>query len=99
MKVLYHSTSYENLDSILSEGLTRLTEKHTSEFPIRPGIFLAGNPFWAAMYGGDVVLRVTIRDKSLLYKPRWGMEHEYVYRGPISPGDIEVLGPTEDFLW
>ena len=100
MKVLYHSTSEENAESILRIGLRPSVVNVATGRTIHPRVFLARTPFWAAIYhGGGIVLKVYVRDTTKLRRSHLGdPSHEYLYRGTIPPEDIEVLGPSEEFL-
>ena len=97
----YHVTSEENLESVLQDGLRPSSTYHPTDRPIKPTVFLATSPFWAAMYGSSdgVVLEVSVKDRSLLKRSHLGdPSHERLYYGRIGPEDLKVLGDVDEYL-
>mgnify|MGYP001564062669 CR=1 FL=1 len=88
-RVFYHSTSSSSISNIMKVGLLP-SYYHGGDIRIRPGVYLATTPFWACMYGGEVLLEVTVPDRSLLKRPRWAQEHERLYYGVVEPSFIKV---------
>ena len=97
----YHAIAVENLESALQEGLRPSSTFHATGRTIRPAVFLATSPYWAAMYGGtdSIVLEVSVRDSSLLRRSHLGdPSHERLYYGWVSPEDLSVLDDAEEYL-
>lgn len=97
----YHAIAAENLESALQEGLRPSSTYHATGRPIKPTVFLATSPYWAAIYGGtdSVVLEVSVRDRNLLRRSHLGdPSHERLYYGWVGPEDLSVLGDAGEYL-